>query len=214
MSLAGRLADLRHRSPPLPIDPILRRMQQIYEVGRWMSSGRKGAAPHLVKQRLVRTLARQCGTPVFVETGTYLGDMCLAMRRRFRAIYSIELDRRLHQRAMALFAGDPHVTVLHGDSAATLPRILDDVDVPCLFWLDGHYSSGVTARGSVDYPIIAELGHIGAHPVDRHVVPIDDAGLFTGTDGTPSLSEVIAAARAAAPDHRIEVTHDVIIVAP
>ncbi len=193
---------------------MLRRAQQAYELGRWRASGRRGAAPHLLKQRLVHKLARRFETPVFIETGTYLGDMCLAMRRRFRSIYSIELDERLYQRAKAVFAREEHVTLLHGDSASTLPLVLSNVDVPCLFWLDGHYSSGVTARGSTDYPIIDELAHIGAHRVVGHVVVIGDARLFTGSDGTPSLGDVIDAARAAAPTHQVTIANDVIVLTP
>jgi hypothetical protein len=136
------------------------------------------------------------------------------MRRRFREIYSIELDEALHRRAQLLLAGEPHVTLLRGDSASTLRTVLERIDSPAIFWLDGHYSGGVTARGSVDYPIIDELRHIGAHPIDDHVILVDDARLFTGTDGTPSLGAVIDAARAAAPGHEVTVDHDVIAVFP
>ena len=214
MSLTERLAELRHQPTPHRADPILRRAQQTYEIARWIRSGREGAAPHLVKQRLIRRMARKFDTRVLVETGTYLGDMCIAMRRGFAAIYSIELDQALHRRAELLLAGQPHVTLLRGDSAATLPAVLERIDSPALFWLDGHYSGGVTARGSVDYPVIDELCHIGTHRINDHVVLIDDARLFTGGGGTPSLGSVLDAARGALPGHVVEIRRDVIAVFP
>ena len=183
-------------------------------MGRWIACGRRGAAPHLVKQRLIRKLARKFETPIFIETGTYLGDMCLAMRRRFRSIYSIELDERLYHRAENLFAGHDHVTLLQGDSAAMLPQVLAQVEDPCLFWLDGHYSGGVTARSSQDFPIIDELNHIGLHEVDAHVVLIDDVRTFTGTRGAPALGDVLEAGKAAFPRHELAITNDVIVFTP
>ena len=140
MSLTARLTELRHRPNPHRADPLLRRAQHTYEIARWIRSGKQGAAPHLIKQRLIRRMARRFDTPVLVETGTYLGDMCVAMRRRFKVIYSIELDEALHRRAELLLADESHVTLLRGDSASTLPAVLAQIDATALFWLDGHYS--------------------------------------------------------------------------
>ena len=53
-----------------------------------------------------------------VETGTFLGDMLAAMRDDFDSLTSIELSEELHSRAKRRFAGDPKITLLHGDSKA------------------------------------------------------------------------------------------------
>ena len=125
-----------------------------------------------------------------METGTYLGDMVAAQLRAFSRIYSIELDPGLAEAARVRFAPWPHVSILQGDSATVLPVVLRDIDRPCLFWLDGHYSGGITARGDRVTPIVRELEAILDHPVRGHVVLVDDARLFDGTDDYPTLGEL------------------------
>ena len=81
-----------------------------------------------------------------------------------------------------------HITILHGDSGEVLEQVLARINKPCLFWLDGHYSGGVTAKGSLETPIQKELTHIFNHPqAHNHIILIDDARLFTGQDDYPAL---------------------------
>jgi len=59
-----------------------------------------------------------------------------------------------------------------------------------LFWLDGYYSAGETAKGEKETPIFEELDHIFGDNRCEHVVLVDDARLF-GTDAAyPSLEEL------------------------
>jgi hypothetical protein len=39
-------------------------------------------------------------------------------------------------------------------------------------------------------PVFAEIRHILSHPVRNHVIVIDDARLFNGTDGYPTFREL------------------------
>ena len=55
------------------------------------------------------------------------------------------------------------------------------LEEPTLFWLDGHYSGGVTARGSKETPILDEVDKILSTKESRHVLIVDDARCF-GTD--------------------------------
>lgn len=66
-----------------------------------------GPAPHSVKQRAVAELARAHGAKIFVETGTYRGDMVAAMQPNFDKLYSIELSPELHRAAVRRFEGQP-----------------------------------------------------------------------------------------------------------
>ena len=61
---------------------------------------------------------------------------------------------------------------------------------PCLFWLDGHYSEGITAKGQLNTPILAELNHILNHSIKDHVILIDDARCFNGLDDYPTIDEL------------------------
>src|SRR5438876_12021434 len=168
--------------------------------GLWRLRGSPLPPPHAVKERAVREYAARFRLRVLVETGTWLGDMVARTRHAFDRVYTIELDDALWRRARSRFAGDRRVTLLHGDSAQVLPGVLASLQEPALFWLDGHYSGGPTARGSLSTPISAELRHILAHPVRRHVILIDDARCFTGEDDYPALAELERRLRAERPD--------------
>lgn len=176
----------------------------------WERNGRPAPPPPLVKRRIVAEHARRFGTRILVETGTYRGDMVAAQRRRFGRIWSIELQEQLAERAQARFAGDTHTTILSGDSAVLLPTILASIQEPCLFWLDAHYSAGITARGEVDTPIAAEIDAILRHPVAGHVVLIDDAREFTGANDYPTIAALTAAISERRPDWIVEVRDDII----
>ena len=44
--------------------------------------------------------------------------------------------------------------ILQGDSTDVLPEVVEKMDEPTLFWLDGHYSGGITASGEQETPIV------------------------------------------------------------
>jgi hypothetical protein len=156
----------------------------------WEKIGRSSPPPHVVKEHLIRDYARTFNTGILIETGTYLGDMVYAMRKSFSKILSFELDQSLYEQARRRFAADRHIEIIHGDSGHLLPEYLTNINERCLFWLDGHYSGGITARGELDTPIKRELEHIFAHPIAGHVILIDDARCFTGQNDYPSLDEL------------------------
>ena len=156
----------------------------------WEKIGRSSPPPHVVKETLIKDYARAFNTRILVETGTYLGDMVYAMRKSFSRIISFELDQALYEQARQRFAADGHIEIVHGDSGQLLPDYLTSINEPCLFWLDGHYSGGITARGELDTPIKSELDHVFAHPIAGHVILIDDARCFTGKNDYPTLDEL------------------------
>jgi hypothetical protein len=117
-----------------------------------------------------------------------MGDMVYAVRDNFDAIYSIELDAELCRNAQKRFAKQRNIMIFQGDSGAILGEILASIKLPCLFWLDGHYSAGITARGSSETPIKKELRHISGHSHKRsHIILVDDARCFTGEGDYPSI---------------------------
>ena len=156
----------------------------------WEKIGRSSPPPHIVKETLIKDYARTFNTRILVETGTYLGDMVYAMRKSFSRILSFELDQALYEQAHMRFAGDDHIEIIHGDSGQLLGDYLTSINEPCLFWLDGHYSGGITARGELETPVKSELDHVFAHPVSGHVILIDDARCFTGQNDYPTLEEL------------------------
>jgi len=176
---------------------------------------RKGSdrpPPHLLKQRTVKEYARRFSIGTLVETGTYLGAMINATKDTFSRIYSIELDPALFQRAKRKYARFEHISLIHGDSSEVLPTILADLRQPCLFWLDAHYSGGFSAKGTLESPILQEVRHILNHPIDGHVILIDDAHEFKGRGGYPTLTELQDMIHSKHPGWIFQVKDDIIRV--
>lgn len=177
---------------------------------RWNLRGRPAPPPHVVKQLAVKYYQRRFRLSTFVETGTYLGEMVEAVKSHFGEVYSVELSPELCARAREKFAADKHVHIVEGDSAEALPAVLAKIEGPALFWLDGHFSGGITARGPLVYPVIRELEHIGRHPVKEHVILVDDARLFTGSAEAPAKAQVVASLKAVNPAYAVHERDDII----
>jgi hypothetical protein len=153
---------------------------------------------------------KQFGYSIFIETGTYLGDMVEAQKNNFQRIISIELDQHLYQRAKRKFAEDEHITIYQGDSSRVLPQIMSAVKEPAIFWLDGHYSAGITAKGDKETPIYGELEAIFNDSSLPHVLLIDDARLFTGEGDYPNIEYLSDFIKKRAQSYEILVKDDII----
>jgi hypothetical protein len=190
------------------------RQGQEGDVKRWEARGRPIPPPHAAKQDVLRGYAQRYRLKLFVETGTYRGEMVEAMKPLFEKIYSIELSERLFAAARRRFRWDRHVELIQGDSGRELGRIVARIDQPALFWLDGHYSAGVTARGEKDTPIFEELDHILRAPDLGHVIVIDDARYFGSDPGYPTLEDLRRYVFSKRPNVRVTVEGDSIRITP
>lgn len=176
----------------------------------WRLRGRPVPPPHVVKQRAVLRYQRGGRFRTFIETGTFTGEMLAAVRPHFRELISIELSASIHETARRRFSGDPGITLLLGDSGVVLPRVLGSLDHPALFWLDGHYMGEGTGRAQIDTPVTQELAALLRHPIDGHLVLVDDARLFTGAGGYPTLDELRARIERERPGSTFVVDGDII----
>jgi len=183
-------------------------------VTSWEKAGRPSPPPHAIKRQILSTYAAKYGVTVLVETGTCIGDMVYAMKDKFEKIYSIELGADLANKATQRFHAYQHIQIICGDSANILPQILSTIHTPCLFWLDGHYSEGFTAKGRVDTPIMEELSAILLHQIKAHVILIDDARCFDGTAGYPKLDELRELVVANGSGYQLSALDDVIRIIP
>jgi hypothetical protein len=180
----------------------------------WERSGRPIPPPDAVKQRTVREYGERFGLDCFVETGTCLGAMLDAVKGCFKKIYSIELDKALFENAEIRFRPYKHIRLLQGDSSALLSMVLQDLQQPCLFWLDAHYSGGFTAKGEIETPVLKELESVFQHPTPGHAILIDDARCFTGEHDYPTIEELRRFVLARWPDAAFRVEDDIIRIHP
>jgi hypothetical protein len=176
----------------------------------WKLKGRPVPAPHAVKQKINKYYAAKFSPRVFIETGTYMGEMIDAVLDIFPKIFSIELEPQLAQRAKNRYSEYSHVKIIHGDSGKKLKEVLAEIKEPCLFWLDAHYSGGVTAQAALETPITKEIKIILDHPCPDHVILIDDAREFRGGNNYPLLDEVKKLIASKRRDWVVEVGDDII----
>jgi hypothetical protein len=117
----------------------------------------------------------------FIETGTWRGDgVRMALNAGFEKVYSIEVSPIIYADCKNLFASQPAVSILLGDSRDVIPQLMKFIDAPATFWLDGHYTcepykQGIpSGHGEKNSPILEELDGIAQHFIKTHTILIDD----------------------------------------
>ncbi len=188
-----------------------------YRIKVWENAGKEGSPPHVIKRRSIHEIRKKYKTDVFIETGTFMGDMIYSMRNDFQKLFSIELDTDLYKAARNRFEKYNHITIIQGDSGQVLSDILKNMNQKCLFWLDGHYSGGITGKGDLVTPILKELNSIKNNRQkfnNNHIMLIDDARLFNGTDDYPLLEDLKKVCLEYFPDYQFHVKDDIIRLTP
>lgn len=179
-------------------------------VESWINAGRPLPPPHSVKRMVIDEFKGKYSYNNFVETGTYLGDMVELQKNNFANVYSIELGKDLHAKATKRFKKDSNVEIIQGDSGKMLFELVPKLNGPAIFWLDGHYSAGITAKGDKDCPVFEELDAIFEVKPSEHVILIDDARCFVGKDDYPTIAELTAYLKKLDEAYVLEVEHDII----
>lgn len=174
-----------------PYRQLRGRYHQYQAYTKWKLNGSPVPPPSIVKQWTIKSYAKKFNIKNFVETGTCFGTTLEIVKNDFRQLYSIELSETLYEQTKSRLAYFNNINLFQGDSAEVLPKIIQDINEPILFWLDAHYSCGVTARGNRDTPISSEVESILKHPLcKQHVILIDDARDFNGENDYPSLADL------------------------
>jgi hypothetical protein len=154
------------------------------EYAHWERRGFSEPSPILIKQAFLLKHGTQKAT--WVETGTYLGQTTEALANFGCAVISIEPQTSLFNSAKNYFHSFPNVKILNGTSEEIFPSLLPTIRGDVNFWLDGHYSDGITFKGNLETPILVELQQIAMNKskYQRIKVFIDDIRCF----GSPDLS--------------------------
>lgn len=147
----------------------------------WARRGFSDNSPQYVKQKVFLRYGIP-GAP-WVETGTFRGTTTQFLSKRFPKVYSIEPSPELFKDAQKRFQGAP-VELFNGTSEDVLSGILSKLSGPVNFWLDGHYSAGVTFKGATDCPITDELNAVAENlpRFGQVAVLIDDVRCFLGVE--------------------------------
>ncbi len=179
---------------------------------QWVSAQKPGSS-HLQKQKIIRNVAVRHNLEVLVETGTFMGDMIYAMLPHFKRLYSIELSNHFYKQACQRFKSTRNVVLLNGDSSIKLIDVVKQLEQPAVFWLDGHYSGGITAKGDKECPVYEEIESIFQSSLP-HIILIDDARLFVGANDYPQLQDFEFYVHRQKPGYRFFVENDIIQIIP
>ncbi len=180
------------------------------KIKKWKLAGSPVPTPHPVKQLAIKEYQLLSGCNILIETGTYKGDMVAAQRKNFSHVYSIELSTKLWADAVKRFESFDNITILQGDSGSVLKDIIKILKEPAVFWLDGHYSAGETAKGDKECPIFEELDCILINNNFKHVLLIDDARCFNGQGDYPTIEKLTEYIKSKNNQYQLEVKDDII----
>jgi hypothetical protein len=150
---------------------------------------RSQTTPH-AKRTLIRDLLREHPRSIAIETGTYLGDTTLLLSKKCRSVTSIEFSPELARKARERFRRSDGVVIVEGDSGQCLADILSPQVDDVFFWLDAHYSAGITSGLPNLAPLAQEIEVIANWSTGKQfTIAIDDAHEL-GSIGYPSEEEV------------------------
>ena len=124
---------------------------------------------------------------VFVEGGTYKGSTAKNMSEKFKKVYTIEKSDVMFDLAKNNLKDILNITMLKGDTREHLHSILKNND-NILFWLDAHWSGGLTYGEEDECPLVEELEIIFEYN-KNYVILIDDARLFLAPPPSPHKFE-------------------------
>lgn len=137
---------------------------------------------------LTTKLALMHGVDCFVESGTYLGGTAKWASRNFLNVFTIERSVELFNKVEPTLGCLRNVIRLNGDSRECLPEVIKDIgDLRAIYWLDGHWSGGLTAGEGDECPLLEELSILLERAND--IILIDDARLFLKSPPLPHNAE-------------------------
>ena len=163
---------------------------------KWKSNRFSSPSPQFIKTQVLKRNGTQSGT--WVETGTYLGDTTKFLADNFpnSKIFSLEPQNSIFKFAKFRLRRKTNVEIINGSSEEMFEQILNKLDGPVNFWLDGHFSGDITFQGESISPIIKELNLIEKYKtrIGELAVFIDDIRDFDEdlNSGYPSRDSLVA----------------------
>lgn len=164
-----------------------------------------------IPQQMALELARRYGIARFFETGTHVGKTAAWARQHFDVVITIEAHGEYFRQNLKRYP-DSDILFLFGASQARMRELVPLMKEPHMFWLDAHWGADLPySRPEVVCPVIEEIEIIN-QSLENHVILVDDARLFTGINGWPSLETVMRFLGERSRDVYVE--DDVVIAVP
>lgn len=134
--------------------------------------------PALEKEIIQHILSSKSSSfPIFVETGTYMGETLQVVEPLFERLYTIEIKEEFINNVKSRYMGSK-INFILGDSSIELEKLTKVLDNNTVFFLDGHWSAGNTGKGAKDCPLYEEVTGICNNFKHSGIIIIDDFRLF------------------------------------
>ena len=124
----------------------------------------------------------------FIETGTLDGGTIFSLEPYFNKLYTIEFSEKYYNNTKNKYSGSK-INFILGDGSIVFENILPTITDKCIFFLDGHWSSGDTGKSEKDCPLVEEITHINNLFQNDAIIIIDDFRLF-GLKSNEDWSEI------------------------
>ncbi len=184
----------------------------------------KDGHTHVMSPSFLRDICTAFDRSIFVETGTYCGETTGVAATLCSQVHSVEMSEDLYKNATQRLQAYSNVQLYNGHSVFFLDRFCSQRHADAhrmVFWLDAHYSGGVTTQyNDQSTPIIGELKALADNNMGDAVIMIDDVRCFgslykqqelAACPGYPSLQKVCQLLKAINPNYACVLYGDTLI---
>ena len=78
--------------------------------------------------------------PIFIETGTFVGETIFSVEPHFDMLYTIELSQKYFNNTRSKYNGNK-INFILGDSSIVFESLLPNINSDAIFFLDGNWSN-------------------------------------------------------------------------
>jgi hypothetical protein len=156
---------------------LLNLLKKFNQIQSWKKRNYLGNAPQFIKELIF--LRDAIPNAQWVETGTGKGVTTKFFATSFPFVYTIEPNKYSYEQAIQNIKMK-NISFLNDTSENILSELLSKLNGDINFWLDGHYSGGITFKGKKNCPIEKELEDISKNISNfkKILIFIDDIRCF------------------------------------
>lgn len=163
----------------------------IVQTNNWYKRSFNNPVPDFIKRKYLVGILKNKNT-AWIETGTFLGKTTIFLSNNSNFVISLEPSKECYIKAKENTKYKSNILLINENSENGLKKAVDIIVNKYAgdyigFWLDGHYSGGITYQNEIISPIKEELEIIfnainkGDLPYKNIYIFIDDIRLFIGS---------------------------------
>ena len=152
-------------------------------------------SPTYIKRQIIKKYTPT--NSIFIESGTYKGEMILNLNKYFVFCYSLEPSKKYYDSSLKNLKNIKNKLIINDSSEnaleKTLEKTLEQNNKNVVFYLDGHYMEKDSFKGLKETPIEIELKIIEKYfnNFDKFTIIVDDFRLFGERKDYPSKNFLI-----------------------